>query len=133
MGQVLHGSARTTEAVRRAIQHRQARLRMFAKRYGINPKTVGQVEEADGGRRSPTGPREPHSTGLSIEEEAVVVAFRGHALLPAAAGRGDRISKVAAVQPVEGQPRHGLGLPGRPDRGRAVQDPDRQSTAMIRQ
>ncbi len=29
----------------------------------------------------PTGPRQPHSTVLSIEEEAVVVAFRRHTLL----------------------------------------------------
>src|SRR5271167_1907536 len=30
----------------------------------------------------PTGPREPRSTVLSAEEEAVVVAFRRHTLLP---------------------------------------------------
>jgi hypothetical protein len=36
MGQVLHGSATTTEAIRRAIQHSQASLRSLAKRYGIN-------------------------------------------------------------------------------------------------
>jgi hypothetical protein len=40
MGQVLHGSARTTEAVRRAIQHSKESLRQLSKRYGINPKTV---------------------------------------------------------------------------------------------
>ena len=28
------------------------------------------------------GPKEAHSTGLSIEEEAVIVAFRRHTLLP---------------------------------------------------
>ncbi len=39
MGQILHGSATTTEAVRRAIQHSQASLRALARRYGINPKT----------------------------------------------------------------------------------------------
>lgn len=42
MGQVLHGSATTTEAVRRAIQHSQESLRALAKRYGINPKTVAR-------------------------------------------------------------------------------------------
>jgi len=36
MGQILHGSARTTEAVRRAIQYSQESLRVLAKRYGIN-------------------------------------------------------------------------------------------------
>ena len=30
----------------------------------------------------PTGPREPHSTVLSLEEEGVIVAFRKHTLLP---------------------------------------------------
>ena len=42
MGQILHGSATATEAVRRAIQHSQASLRALAKRYGINPKTVAK-------------------------------------------------------------------------------------------
>ena len=40
MGEVLHGSATTTEAVRRAIQHSQESLGGPARRYGINAKTV---------------------------------------------------------------------------------------------
>ena len=40
MGQILHGSATTTAAVRRAIQNSQASLRALANRYGINQKTV---------------------------------------------------------------------------------------------
>ena len=40
MGQVLHGSATTTEAIRRAIQGSQESLRSLAKRYGVNQKTV---------------------------------------------------------------------------------------------
>jgi transposase-like protein len=42
MGQVLHGSARTTEAVRRAIQHSQESLRSLAQRHGVNPKTIAK-------------------------------------------------------------------------------------------
>jgi hypothetical protein len=42
MGQVPHGCATTTEAVRRAIQHSQESLRALAKRYGINQKTVAK-------------------------------------------------------------------------------------------
>ena len=42
MGQVLHGSATTTEAIRRAIQNSQASLRALSKRYGINQKTVAR-------------------------------------------------------------------------------------------
>jgi len=82
MGQVLHGSARTTEAVRRAIQHRQASLRDLAKRYGINPKTVAKWKKRETVADHPTGPREPRSTVLSVEDEAIVVAFRRHTLLP---------------------------------------------------
>ncbi|MFT9073244.1 IS481 family transposase [Gluconobacter potus] len=81
MGQVHHGSATTTAAVRRAIQDSQASLRTLAARYGINPKTVakwkGRADTAD--RR--TGPK-TLSTVLSIEEEAIIVAFRRHTLLP---------------------------------------------------
>jgi hypothetical protein len=44
MGQILHGSATTTAAVRRAIQHSQESLRTLAGRYGLNQKTVRQVE-----------------------------------------------------------------------------------------
>ena len=40
MGQVLHGSARPTEAVRRAIQASQESIRALAKRHGISPTTV---------------------------------------------------------------------------------------------
>src|SRR5438045_130697 len=42
LGQVLHGSATTTEAIRRAIQRSQESLRTVAKRHGINPKTVAK-------------------------------------------------------------------------------------------
>jgi hypothetical protein len=42
MGQVLHGSATTTEAVRRAIQHSQESVRALAERYNVNPKTVSK-------------------------------------------------------------------------------------------
>ena len=42
MGQVLHGSARTTAAVRRAVQHSQESLRVLARRRGLNPKTVAK-------------------------------------------------------------------------------------------
>src|SRR5215468_1140350 len=82
MGQVLHGSATTTEAVRRAIQHSQESLRTLAKRYGINPKTVAKWKKRGSVTDLPTGPREPRSTVLSIEDEAIIVVFRQHTLLP---------------------------------------------------
>jgi hypothetical protein len=82
MGQVLHGSATTTEAVRRAIQHSQESLRALAKRHGVNPKTIAKWKSRKSVSDLRTGPKEPRSTVLTIEEEAVVVAFRRHTLLP---------------------------------------------------
>jgi transposase-like protein len=82
MGQVQHGSATTTAAVRRAIQHSQESLRGLARRYGINPKTVAKWRKRTSVSDQRTGPQEPRSTVLSVEDEAVVVAFRSHTLLP---------------------------------------------------
>ena len=82
MGQVLHGSATTTEAIRRAIQHSQESLRALSKRYGINQKTVAKWKKRTSVADVPTGPKDPKSTVLSIEEEAIIVAFRKHTLLP---------------------------------------------------
>ena len=82
MGQVHHGSATTTAAVRRAIQHSQESLRALAKRYGINQKTVAKWKRRSSVADLPTGPKDPHSSVLSPEEEAIIVAFRRHTLLP---------------------------------------------------
>jgi len=82
MGQVVHGSATTTEAVRRAIQHSQESLRALAKRYGVNQKTVRKWKGRSSVADLRTGPKVVQSTVLSVEDEAVVVAFRRHTLLP---------------------------------------------------
>jgi transposase InsO family protein len=82
MGQVLHGSARTTAAVRRAIQHSQESMRALSRRYGINPKTVAKWRKRESTADRRTGPTVPRSTVLSIEQEAIIVAFRKHTLLP---------------------------------------------------
>jgi transposase InsO family protein len=82
MGQVLHGSASTTAAVRRAIQDSQESLKVLAKRHGINPKTVAKWRSRSSTADVRPGPKDAHSTVLSIEEEAIIVAFRKHTLLP---------------------------------------------------
>jgi transposase-like protein len=82
MGQVLHGCAATTEAIRRAIQNSQESLRALSKRYGINQKTVAKWKKRGFVSDLATGPKDPKSTVLSIEEEAIIVAFRRHTLLP---------------------------------------------------
>jgi len=82
MGQVLHGSARTTAATRRAIQRSQASVRALARRHGVSPTTVQKWRRRDSATDAPMGPKVIHSTVLSVEEEAMLVAFRRHTLLP---------------------------------------------------
>jgi transposase-like protein len=82
MGQLLHGSARTTAAIRRAIQHSQESLRALAGRYDLNVKTVAKWRKRTQVEDAPRGPKQPHSTVLTREEEALMVAFRRHTLLP---------------------------------------------------
>lgn len=81
MGQVLHGCATMTEAVRRAIQHSQESLMVLAVRYGIIPKTVAKWRKREHVTDARMDPKEVRSTVLSVEEEAAVVAFCGHTLL----------------------------------------------------
>ena len=60
MGQVLHGCATTTHAVRTAIQRSKAPLKELAARYGLNHKTVAKwrkrafVNDARWGRKRRT-------------------------------------------------------------------------------
>src|SRR3954462_10977220 len=82
MGQVLHGSARTTKAIRRAIQQSQESLRSLAKRHGINSKTVAKWKKRPAVQDERTGPKQPRSTVLSSEEKAIIVAFRRLLLMP---------------------------------------------------
>ena len=82
MGQIRHGSATTTHAIRAAIQRSQASIAELSRGLGINPKTVAKWRKRQTVEDQKTGPREPRSTVLSEDEEAMVVAFRRHTLLP---------------------------------------------------
>lgn len=63
-------------------QHSQESLRALARRHGINQRTVAKWEKRSAVKDLPTGPKDPHSTVLNIEDEAVIVAFRRHTLPP---------------------------------------------------
>src|SRR3546814_10419785 len=82
MGQVRHGSATTTHAVRAAIQRSQASLATLSRELGINPKTVAKWRKRTTVEDLKTGPKAPHSTTMTAAEEAMIVAFRRHTLLP---------------------------------------------------
>lgn len=84
MGQMLHGSARTTEAVRRAIQHSQECLKTLAARHGIDPdpKTVAKWRKRTTVQDAVMVPKEIRSTVLMPEQEAMIVTFCRLTLLP---------------------------------------------------
>ncbi|OAJ33278.1 hypothetical protein A0O36_02530 [Piscirickettsiaceae bacterium NZ-RLO1] len=82
MGQVLHGCARTTKAVREAIQNSQESLKKLAVRYNLNFKTVAKWKKRSSTSDAPMGPKNPRSTVLSLSEEKAIIAFRTLTLLP---------------------------------------------------
>ncbi len=82
MGQILHGSATTTHAIRAHIQRSTASNAALSRELGVNVKTVAKWRKRDGVKDAAMGPKEVRSTVLSVEEEAICVAFRRHTLLP---------------------------------------------------
>jgi hypothetical protein len=62
-------------------------VRALARRYGISPTTVQKWRKRQTVADAPMGPKQARSTVLSLEEEAMVVAFRRHTLLPLDAAR----------------------------------------------
>ena len=62
---ILHGCARTTAAVRPAIQKSGESTLRLSERYAINPKTVSKWRKRDAVEDGPGGPKNPRSTVLS--------------------------------------------------------------------
>src|SRR5262245_24731054 len=81
MGQVLHGSATTTHAIRAAIQRSKASIQALSERYGINRKTVAKGRRRPTPEDRPMGPNVLCSSVLSAEEELLILAFRRHTFL----------------------------------------------------
>lgn len=103
MGQVLHGSATTTHAVRAAIQRSQASVPELAGRYDLNEKTVRKWRKRISVEDARMGPKEVRSSVMTPEEEAMCVGLPPtHA---AAIGRlslrlaGDRSSPFPVCPP----------------------------------
>jgi len=53
----------------------------LSKRFGINPKTVDKWRKRQTVEDLQAAPKNPRSTVLSVEEEAMIIAFRRHTLL----------------------------------------------------
>lgn len=64
MGQILHGSATATHAVRAAIQRSKAPLKELAARYGLNRKTAAKWRKRACVHDAAMGPKAPRSTVL---------------------------------------------------------------------
>ncbi|WP_091951833.1 IS481 family transposase [Methylorubrum salsuginis] len=64
------------------MQLRQESVRAAAKRYGVSPTTIQKWRDRETTADAAMGPKEPRSTTLTPGEEAIVVAFRRHTLLP---------------------------------------------------
>jgi hypothetical protein len=54
----------------------------LARRFGVNQKTIAKWRKRSSVADQPTGPKAPRSSILSAEQEAIIVAFRRHTLLP---------------------------------------------------
>ena len=64
------------------IRQSRAPLKELAAQYGLNHKTVAKWRKRAFVHDAPMGPKIVRSTVLTVEEEAAVVAFRRHTLLP---------------------------------------------------
>lgn len=89
MGQVRHGSAMTTHAVRAAMQRSQASLSSLSRELGINLKTVAKWRKRATVEDLKTERKAPYSTTLTQAEEAVAhrcLQRHGISRLPRSAG-----------------------------------------------
>jgi hypothetical protein len=82
MAGILHGSARTTPRVRAEFQASKETTSTLAKRYGLSRTTVAEWRTRTTTNDAPMGSSVPHSTVLTLIEEAMVVKFRRRTLLP---------------------------------------------------
>lgn len=75
MGQILHGCARTTEAIRHAIQNSQESVKALAVRYGIKSQDRGQVEKAHYGEGCSHGTKRAGFHGFDQNRKGIDCGF----------------------------------------------------------
>ena len=54
----------------------------MSRTYAVNPKTIAKWKKRESVDDAPMGPKEPRSSVLTKEEEALALAFRRHTLVP---------------------------------------------------
>jgi transposase InsO family protein len=82
MGQILHGTATTTHAIREKIQNSEESISQLASRYSINPKTVHKWKHRESVEDLKCGRCPGQGSVLSAVDEAVIVEARRKTLLP---------------------------------------------------
>lgn len=82
MGQILHGTATTTHAIREKIQNSEESISQLASRYNINPKTAYKWKNRESVEDLKCGRRPGQGSVLSDVDEAVIVETRRKTLLP---------------------------------------------------
>lgn len=82
MGQILHGTATTTHAIRTKIQASKASIREIAEQYHINPKTARKWKNRDSVEDLTCGAKPGQGSVLTDVDEAVIIEARRKTLLP---------------------------------------------------
>lgn len=82
MGQILHGTATTTHAIREKIQNSDESIRVLAERHHINPKTAQKWKRRESVEDLKCGRSPGQGSVLSGVDEAVIVEARRKTLLP---------------------------------------------------
>src|SRR5215218_6812120 len=77
-----HSPGRHSHLAQLRTRPSQESVRALARRYGVSPTTVQKWRKRQTVADQPMGPKQPRSTVLTVEEEAIIVAFRRHTLLP---------------------------------------------------
>jgi transposase InsO family protein len=82
MGQILHGTAKTTHAIRAEIQASTESVATLAERYNVNPKTILKWRHRGSVEDQPCGSKPGQGSVLTAADEAVIVEARTKTLLP---------------------------------------------------
>ncbi len=75
MGEILHGSAKTTPKIRKEISESKESAAKLAKKYNLNPKTILKWKHRANFSDRRSGPSKPRSV-LSEKEQAIVCEFK---------------------------------------------------------
>ena len=113
-----HGSATTTPRVRRAIQESEEKNTVLAKRYNVSRNTIAKWKARESTSDERMGPKNPCSSVLTQNGEAIVLAYRWRTRL----SLDDCLERLRRVMPQLSRSalhrcfeRHGLGKIGRTD------------------